>query len=162
MPNVFDPEFDPRHISPAPFQGRGAEIGVQAGTRDLGASLYEIPEGQAIAPFHAHYGNEELLIVIAGRPTLRTHEGERELVPGEVVAFPAGRDGAHRVDNHEPGPARVLMVSTMHEVDVIEYPDSGKVLARSHQRNPDGTLPPGALRLMARVADGVDYYDGEL
>jgi uncharacterized cupin superfamily protein len=162
MPNVFDPEFEPPLSNPSPFQARGAEIGVQAGTRDLGASLYEIPQGQAIAPFHTHYGNEELLIVIAGRPTLRTHAGERELDPGEVVAFRAGRDGAHRVDNHRPEPARVLMVSTMNEVDVVEYPDSGKVLARSHHRNPDGTLPPGALRLMARIADGVDYYEGEV
>jgi uncharacterized cupin superfamily protein len=161
MPNVFDPQFAPPLPSPAPFESRVAEIGVQAGTRDLGASLYELAQGQATAPYHTHYGNEELLIVLAGRPTLRTPAGARELEPGEVVAFPVGRDGAHRVDNHRPEPARVLIVSTMNQVDVVEYPDSGKVLARSHQRRADGTVPEGALRLMARIADGVDYYDGE-
>jgi uncharacterized cupin superfamily protein len=162
MPNVFEPEFEQIDPEPAPFQARGAEIGLQAGSRDLGASLYELPPGQAICPLHAHHNNEEMLIVIAGRPTLRTLDGERELVPGEVVSFPAGRDGAHRVDNRGAEPARVLMLSTMNDVDVVEYPDSGKVLARSRSRNPDGSIPPGALRVMARVSEGVDYYDGEL
>jgi uncharacterized cupin superfamily protein len=163
MPNVFDPEFAPPGGEPAPFQTRGAEIGLQAGTRELGASLYELPPGQAICPFHLHHANEELLIVLAGRPTLRTLDGERELAPGEVVAFLPGGEGAHRVDNHTDETARVLMVSTMHPVDVVEYPDSGKVLARDRERNPDGSLPPGAFRLMVRAADGgLDYYDGEL
>jgi uncharacterized cupin superfamily protein len=162
MPNVYEPEFESVAAEPAPFQARCAEIGMQAGTRDLGASLYELPPGEAVCPFHLHYNNEELLIVIAGRPTLRTLESERELAPGEVVAFPAGREGAHRVDNHGGEPARVLILSTMHEVDVVEYPDSGKVLARSRSRNPDGSLPAGAFRLMVHVDAGVDYYDGEL
>jgi uncharacterized cupin superfamily protein len=162
MPNVFDPEFEPDRGEPAPFHARGAEIGLQAGSRDLGASLYELPPGQAIAPLHLHHNNEEMLIVLSGRPTLRTLEGERELATGEVVSFLAGPEGAHRVDNRGAEPARVLMISTMNEVDVVEYPDSGKVLARSKERLPDGGLPPGAFRLMARTSDGVDYYDGEL
>jgi uncharacterized cupin superfamily protein len=162
MPNVFDPEFEPSRGEPAPFRSRGAEIGMHAGSRDLGASLYELPPGQAIAPFHIHHNNEEMLIVIAGRPTLRTLDSERELAPGDVVSFPAGREGAHRVDNHTDEPARVLMLSTMNEVDVVEYPDSGKVLARSRSRNPDGSLPPGAFRLMVRADEGLDYYDGEV
>jgi uncharacterized cupin superfamily protein len=162
MPNVFDPDFEQLEPPPAPFRARCAEIGLQAGSRDLGASLYELPPGQAIAPMHLHHNNEEMLIVVAGHPTLRTFDGERELAPGEVVAFPAGRDGVHRVDNHRPEVARVLMLSTMNEVDVVEYPDSGKVLARSRSRLPDGSLPPGSFRLMARASESLDYYEGEL
>jgi uncharacterized cupin superfamily protein len=162
MPNVFEPEFEPLRDEPAPFRSRGAEIGMQAGSRDLGASLYELPRGHAICPLHIHHNNEEMLIVIAGRPTLRTLDSERELAPGEVVAFPAGPEGAHRVDNHGDEPARVLMLSTMNDVDVVEYPDSGKVLARTKPRNPDGSLPPGAFRLMVRAGESLDYFDGEL
>jgi hypothetical protein len=33
------------------------------------------------------------MVVIAGRPTVRSAEGERELGEGELLAFPAGPDG---------------------------------------------------------------------
>ena len=63
----------------------------------LGASLFDVPPGGSTFPFHAHHANEELLIVLRGTPTLRTPDGERVLREGEVVAFPAGRKGAHAV-----------------------------------------------------------------
>jgi len=159
VPNVFEPEFEERDPEdPAPFTVRGARLGRQAGARELGATLYELQPGEAICPFHLHHGNEEMMIVLAGRPTLRMGDGERELPTGEVVAFPRGRAGAHRVDNHAGEPARVLIVSTMNAPEVVEYPDSGKVLARS-------TLSPRDddwLRKIFRAESGVDYYDGEV
>ena len=162
MPNVFEPEFDDPADLPEPFRARGASIGREAGARELGASLYELPQGQAVCPMHAHHGNEEMLIVLQGRPTLRTLDRERELATGEVVAFPAGRDGAHRVDNHRPEPARVLIVSTMHAVDVLEYPDSGKVMARTYAPTGDATVPDGELRIMTRSGESLGYFDGEV
>ena len=93
-----EPEWDQERDAP-PFRWRRARLGRQAGSRDLGASLFEVPPGGATFPLHIHYANEELLFVLAGRPTLRTLEGDRELDEGEVVALPAGRSGAHAVDN---------------------------------------------------------------
>jgi uncharacterized cupin superfamily protein len=156
--NVFDPDWEPRDPDdPAPFTARGAWIGRPAGARELGASLYELRSGEAICPFHLHHANEEMIIVLAGRPTLRTFDGERELETGEVVACPRGRAGAHRVDNHGDEVARVLIVSTMNAPEVAEYPDSGKILARSN-------LDPKSddwLRKIFRADSGVDYFDGE-
>ena len=156
-PNVFDPSFEPDDEEGGFFQRR-ARLGRQAGAERLGASLYELPPGKAAWPYHLQYANEEMLIVLAGAPTLRTNDGERELPPGEVVSFPTGRAGAHRVDNHSDEPARVLIVSTMKAPEVAEYPDSGKVLARS-------TLSPkddAWLRKIFRAESAVDYYDGEV
>lgn len=156
--NIFDPDFEPPDESPPPFTVRWAEIGKQAGTRELGVSLYELRPGEATFPFHLHHGNEEMIVVLSGRPTLRTFDGERELVPGEVVACPRGRAGAHRLDNHTEEPARVLVLSTMKAPEVVEYPDSGKVLARSQvsRENEDW------LRKIFRADDAVGYYDGEV
>src|SRR5919108_2784673 len=98
MPNVFDPQFDAA-VQRAGFTCRRARLGRQAGAQRLGASLYEIPPGQATFPYHAHLANEEMLFVLAGRPSLRTPEGWRELSEGEVVAFPAGEAGAHQIAN---------------------------------------------------------------
>jgi uncharacterized cupin superfamily protein len=67
--------------------------------------------------------------VLAGSPTLRTPDGERELAPGDCVVFRRGPEGAHSLHNTSAGPARFVLFSTLIHPDVAEYPDSGKVLA---------------------------------
>ena len=156
--NIFDPDFEPRHDGPAPFTVRGAEIGQQAGSKELGVSLYEMRPGEAVCPLHIHHGNEEMIVVLSGRPTLRTLDEERDLAPGEVVSCLRGRAGAHRLDNKTDEDSRVLIFSTMMAPEVVEYPDSGKILARS-------TLGPDNddwLRKIFRASESVDYYDGEV
>src|SRR4029450_12505635 len=99
----------PQETRPPAYPQRGAKPARQPGAEPLGASLYELPPGNSSCPYHWHAANEEMLIVISGRPTLRTPEGERELAEGEVVAFPVGEAGAHKVTNNGEGPARVLI-----------------------------------------------------
>ena len=158
MANLFEPDWDGESTRPG-FTYRRAKLGGQAGGERLGASLYELPPGQASFPFHAHFANEELLIVVAGRPSLRTVEGWRELEPGEVVSFRTGRDGAHQVMNRSEEPVRVLLVSEMNAPEVSLYPDSGKVLA--------GTRPPGGgeadddIFEAFRLDQAADYWEGE-
>lgn len=108
---------------------RGARLGPRAGSGDLGCSVVELDPGGQLAPYHLHHANEELLIVLSGTPELRTPEGTRTLAPGEVVAFPTGADGAHRVRNASDEPCRYLMVSTMVFPEVAEQLDIGAVLA---------------------------------
>jgi uncharacterized cupin superfamily protein len=127
-PNLHDPSWDFDMPEP-PFAGRAAQLGAQAGSRELGATLYELDPGGAISPYHAHYGNEELLFVLAGSPALRTPEGTRRLEPGAVAAFPRGADGAHQVTNPGDERARVLMISTMNFPEVAEHLDTGTTLA---------------------------------
>jgi hypothetical protein len=42
----------------------------------IGGSMYEVAPGKKQGPYHTHHGNEEWAIVIRGRPTRRTPEGE--------------------------------------------------------------------------------------
>ena len=58
----------------------------------LGVSVYELDPGSFVV-YHFHHGAEELMIVLRGRPTLRTPEGERELAEGDFVHFPTGPAG---------------------------------------------------------------------
>jgi uncharacterized cupin superfamily protein len=157
-PNVFDPSFDAEQDE-APFTWRRARLGRQAGGDKLGASLFELPPGASSFPLHVHHANEELIVVLAGRPTLRTIDAERELSPGEVVACPSGRRGAHRIDNRTDGPIRFLIVSTMIAPEVNEYPDSGKIWARTFPPGGDG--PEEALDVLARPDPDPGYLDGE-
>ena len=96
----------------------------------LGASLYALPPGQATFPYHYELGNDELLVVIAGRPTLRTPDGERELRPGDCLHFPSGEAGAHQVINRSDDDVRVLLVSNFALPRAAVQVDSGKMMIR--------------------------------
>jgi uncharacterized cupin superfamily protein len=89
--------------------------------------MYELEAGDRLWPYHTHHANEEWMIVLRGRPTLRMPEGEHQLREGDVVCFRRGREGLHQVRNATDEPIRVLMLSTLVAPDVVEYPDSGKV-----------------------------------
>jgi uncharacterized cupin superfamily protein len=136
--NVFEPGWD-AEVDRPPYRWRRSRIGRRAGCEQLGASLFEVPPGASTFPLHAHHANEELIVVLDGRLSLRSLDEERELGPGDVVACPAGRVGAHRLDNRSAGPARVLIVSTMNSPDINEFPDSGVLWARTYApgREPD-------------------------
>jgi uncharacterized cupin superfamily protein len=154
--NLFEPEFDAEQDEPG-FRWRRARLGRQAGAERLGASLFEIPPGAAAFPYHFHFANEELLVVVSGRPSLRGPDGTRELAEGEVVAFPVGERGAHQVVNRGDEPVRVLVVSEMIGPDVVVMPDAGKVQARE---NAPGAPEPGLWQIF-RSSDSVGYLEGE-
>jgi uncharacterized cupin superfamily protein len=104
--------------------GVGARRLVRAGA--LGGSVWEFQPGQRQFVYHSHHASEELLVVLRGTPTVRMHDGARELKEGDVVSFPRGADGGHQIRNESDEVARVLIVSTNADPDVAEY-DSGKV-----------------------------------
>jgi uncharacterized cupin superfamily protein len=154
MANVHDPDFEEGE-KPAGFRSRRARIGYELGTELIGASLFEVPPGEAAYPYHFHYADEELLIVLSGSPTLRTPDGERQLVEGEAVRFPLGEDGAHQVSNRTEEAVRFLAISSSGRPDVIVYPDSDKIGVG--ERLPRG----GGLRAFFRRGDRVPYFEGE-
>jgi uncharacterized cupin superfamily protein len=152
--NLNDPDFDEIRDHEG-FRARRARIGRQVGSERLGVSLWEIPPGQAAYPYHLHLTEEELVVVLAGRPSVRTPEGWRELAEGDVIGFPRGEAGAHQVANRTDAPVRLLAISTNGEPDVVLYPDSGKI--GMAERRPDGS----GLSAFFRAGDAVDYWDGE-
>jgi uncharacterized cupin superfamily protein len=106
-----------------------ARVGAQAGSEEIGASLYELGPGASTGPFHIHRANAELLVVLKGSPIVRRRSGEREqLQPGSVLSFPSGVAGAHSIEQEGPGTARLLVMSTMRFPDVVEHPEDDRVL----------------------------------
>jgi uncharacterized cupin superfamily protein len=129
---------------------------VPSGNR-LGTSLYELLPGQTQAPYHFHHGTEELILVIRGRPTLRTPDGERELDEGDVVHFPLGPAGAHQVVNRTGESVRYVLASSMTTPEIVEYPDSGKLAAMARTDSQHGA----PLWTVHRLDTEVDYFEGE-
>lgn len=154
MPNIHQPHFDEPRKHPG-FDVARARLGQQAGSQRLGVSVWEVPPGQAAYPYHSHLGEEEMVIVLAGAPSLRTPEGWRDLKEGELVCFLRGEEGAHQLVNRTQETVRFLAISTNGDPDIVLYHDSGKIGAA--ERKPEG----GGLRTFFKRADEVDYWDGE-
>lgn len=117
-------------------QAEGRRRRMAAG-ETLGATLYELSRGGAIA-YHFHHGSEELLVVLRGRATLRTPEGTRDVTAGDVVHFPVGRDGAHALTNETDEPVRYLMVSTLASPNATEYPDTRELAVTARTKDQFG------------------------
>jgi uncharacterized cupin superfamily protein len=143
---AVDPE-DPPGFRAAMFR-----FGKDLGAQDTGASLYEIPPGEAVCPYHYEHGEEEWLVVLEGRPSVRDPDGVSQLEPLDVVFFPRGPEGAHQVLNASAGRARVLMWSTVVHPTATTYPDSGKIAVWTGTPADDLIFPRSAA---------VDYYSGE-
>jgi uncharacterized cupin superfamily protein len=152
--NIFAARFHYDETDPEGYRAGMDRFGPAIGASRIGASVYELPAGQSICPYHYEYGDEEWLIVLDGRPALRHPDGEDDLEPGDTVCFPEGPDGAHKVTNRTQETVRVMMLSTVSHPAIAIYPDSDKVGVWAG---------PGQQLGMFRGATGdVDYYDGEV
>jgi uncharacterized cupin superfamily protein len=147
--NLFDVEVQKDDDDPDGYHTSYARIGPLIGGRLLGMSVYELPPGQSICPYHYEVGFEEWLVVLTGRPTLRTPDGDRELRAWDVAFFPDGPEGAHKVTNITDQTLRVAILSNKGDPGAAIYPDSDKI----------GIWPADKL---FRISDAVDYWDGEV
>ena len=151
--NLYRDEWE-REQEREGYRWRARMVAPVIGATGMGATLYELAPGQRSFPYHYEYGNEEWLLVVRGRPTLRTPEGEQELSAGDVVCFPEGPPGAHQVLNATDEPVRILVLSTKRVPAVAVYPDSDKI----------GVWPlagDATDRIFARRDSVVDYWEGE-
>ena len=151
--NLFSADVETSSERPEGYRFAFARLGPQIGASLMGATVYDLLPGQSSFPYHYEYGCEEWLLVVAGRPTLRHPGGEDELEPGDLVCFPEGPEGAHKVTNGTEETVRVLILSTKNEPAVAVYPDSDKI----------GVFPGNeADEVMVRRESDVDYWDREL
>jgi uncharacterized cupin superfamily protein len=146
--NLFDVEVQHDEDDAPGYAVDYVRVGPLVGGSKLGLSIYQLPPGQSICPYHYETGEEEWLIVLVGAPTLRTPDGERELRPWDEAFFPAREEGAHKVTNRTGETVRVAIWSNRANPNVSVYPDSDKI----------GAWPPGKL---FRAGDAVDYFEGE-
>jgi len=151
--NISNPAFSYDATDPEGFRSGMFRFGPQMDAKETGASLYELPPGQALSPYHYEYGEEEWVLVIAGRPSVRTPEGTEQLEPFDVVFFPKGPAGAHQIRNDSDSAVRVLMWSTVVYPTATVYPDSDKIGVWTGDKDEDVMVPRSSK---------VDYFHGEV
>jgi uncharacterized cupin superfamily protein len=124
--------------------------------RDLGASYDELLPGKAGCPYHSHYGEEEMFVILEGEGTLRVAGKRIPIRAGDVIDIPPGPEYPHQIINTSDAPLKFLSISTQKSPEVCEYPDSGKygVFAQPKAGLLDG-------RRLHRPDSNLDYWDGE-
>jgi uncharacterized cupin superfamily protein len=150
--NIADPSFTFDPDDPEGFRAGMFRFGPRLGAERTGASVYELPPRQAVCPYHYEYGEEEWVLVLAGRPSLRTPAGTEQLAPFDVAFFPRGPEGAHQLRNDGDAPARVLMWSEVVTPAATVYPDSDKIGVWTGNKADD---------VMVERSSGVEYFHGE-
>jgi len=150
--NIASPDFVFDETDPAGYRSGMFRLRPLVGGSAVGASVYELPPGQALCPYHYEYGDEEWLLVLEGTPTVREPAGERVLQPWDVLCFPAGPEGAHKISNATAETVRVLMFSTVNTPAASVYPDSGKVGIWTGNKDDDA---------LVFKSSAVAYFDGE-
>jgi uncharacterized cupin superfamily protein len=153
--NVFDASVSYDESDPEGYRAGGNRFGPAIGASRIGATLYELPPGQALCPYH-YESEEEWLLVLQGQVTLRHPDGEDVLGPGDVTAFPTGPAGAHKTTNNGTETVRMLMWSNTDPIGYVVYPDSNKI---SHWND---SSDPADNSIRVRRGEKLDYYDGEL
>ena len=121
------------------------------GAKNSLVSVYEIPPHKSAYPYHFHHNNEETFYILSGEGVLRTPEGEKKVTAGELLFFPTGPAGAHKLTNSSDTENLVYIdFDVAHDVDSNIYPDSDKI----------GVWGMGINQLFPQ-AEAVDYYNGE-
>ena len=150
--SISDPSFTYDPEDAQGFRAGMFRFGPSLGAERTGTTVYELPPGEAVCPYHYEYGEEEWLLVLAGRPSVRDPEGTEQLEPFDVVFFPMGPAGAHQIRNDTDETVRVLMWGMIVIPTATAYPDSDKVAVWTGDKAED---------LIVRRSSGVEYYDGE-
>jgi uncharacterized cupin superfamily protein len=122
-------------------------------TGKLGVSLWELAPGKKSFPFHKHHVTEEALYVLSGKAKVRTSDGETAIGAGDFVSFPAG-GSAHQIINDGTEPCVFVGISAGQGIDIVEYPDSGKIAASMG-------APGSGKRFVFEEKSQVDYFKGE-
>jgi uncharacterized cupin superfamily protein len=115
-----------------------------------------VPPGKRSCPYHFHYAQEEMFIVLEGEGTLRVAGEHLALAAGDVVFIPPGPAYPHQIINTSDAPLKYLSISTKDSPEVVEYPDSGKYLATATREG-----DPYGFGRMHRADTDLEYWDGE-
>ena len=147
--NPRDAVLEPSRRDPL-YESRGARLSTGSAARKLGGGFDSVAPGKRSCPYHFHHAQEELFVIVRGRGKLRVAGELLPIEAGDAIFIPPGPEYPHQLVNDSDEPLDYWSFSTQEAVDVVEYPDSGKLLARA----------PG-VRHTARAADAIDYWEGE-
>ena len=154
--NFNDVTLETSDRAPLYDGSQSARLARGTAAQKMGASIDIVPPGKRSCPYHFHYAEEEMFIVLEGEGTLRVAGEMLPIRSGDTIFIPPGPEYPHQILNTSDQPLKYLSLSINAETEICEYPDSKKYLAFSRNKGP--LLDGGRMH---RVKDDLDYWDGE-
>lgn len=139
------------------FSARIAKLAPMIGSTALGCTLTVLQPGKKAWPFHRHHVIHELVYVLEGTGELRLGDERFPIKAGDLIASPAGQE-AHQIANDSGAELKYLAFSTLGEVDILDYPDTGKVAYAAGIKNAD--FKTATIVGLGRLTP-TDYFEGE-
>ncbi|NWA71049.1 cupin domain-containing protein [Serratia proteamaculans] len=148
-------QVEKNHDSRPPlYDSIGARLGTGTAASKLGASIDIVAPGMRSCPYHFHYAQEEMFIVLEGTGTLRVAGEHLPIKSGDIMFIPPGPEYPHQIINSSDAPLKYLSISTREQPELVEYPDSGKFQATAlHEGEP--------VRYVQRPSASLDYWQDE-
>ena len=137
------------------YESRAARLGTDTAAQKLGASVDIVAPGKRSCPYHFHYSQEEMFVILDGQGTLRVAGEMLPIRSGDVIFIPPGPEYPHQLINTSDAPLKYLSISTRETPEVCEYPDSGKYQAMV---TINGSR---AFAAVQRSDATLDYWEGE-
>ena len=136
------------------YESLDAGIAEQIGLTQIGAAYTQVPPGKSSCPFHVHHVEDEMFVILEGEGEYRFGSHCYKVKAGDILGAPrGGPEYAHKLVNTGSATLKYLAISSKSDIEVCEYPDSGKFLVNHRGSN--------ALRYIGRLENALDYWDGE-
>lgn len=144
------------HFSRPPlYDSTGMRLASGTAAHKLSASVDTVAPGMRSCPYHFHYAQEEMFVILQGSGTLRVAGEMLPLVTGDVIFIPAGAAYPHQIINTSAAPLQYLSIGTCEQPEIVEYPDSDKYQATATQDQ------QRVFKMIQRRGEGLDYWESE-
>ena len=128
--------------------GGQRNLGPWGGGHPFDVQVRRIPAGAAVCPFHSHFAQWEMFVVLSGEATVRAGDATHRVKAGGVFLHPPREP--HQLTNTGSAELEVLIVADNPLLDACYYPDSNKWAFRTE------VAPVLFFRL-----NEADYFAGE-
>lgn len=141
------------------FQAKVASFAARIGSRGLDCMLHVVEPGKKAFPRHSHHREHELFVILDGEGVYHFGDESYPIRAGDVCAAPTGgADVAHHIVNTGSTTLKYLGIATASEIEVCEYPDSGKIAVWS-RAGPSGDKV--LHHIFGKDDKPLGYHDGE-
>jgi len=130
--------FDPDNEHQKSFEFKNSTVSSPFATQGkLFVTFYTLMPGKTNYPYHHHSGMEEVYYIVSGTGTLKTQEGDKTVVEGDLIVFPSNSNGAHQLTNTSDEPLVYIDIDTASTPEVVFFPDKGdfRILTATTHKN---------------------------